>query len=94
MKTYTFLVFCEVQNPHLLRLSVSNMYQTWKMSEIFPEQDCSFPDFTQKCMNYVNFRIATKQRTLNANTTSTTFTSLHPVCLKIQNWTPIGAWLR
>ena len=32
--------------------------QTWKMSEILPEQDCSFPDFTQKCVNYVNFKTA------------------------------------
>ena len=29
--------------------------QTWKMSKTLPEQDCSFPDFTQKCANYVNF---------------------------------------
>ena len=49
--------------------------QTWKMSETLPEQDCSFPDFTQKCTNYVNFEIATKQRNLSAKTMFTTFTS-------------------
>ena len=37
------------------------------MSETLPEQDYWFPDFTQKCMNYVNFEIATKQRNLSAN---------------------------
>ena len=51
--------------------------QTWKMSEILPKQDCSFPDFTGTCVNYVNFNIATKQRNLSANTMFTTFTSLH-----------------
>ena len=50
------------------------LMQTWKMSETLPEQDCSFPDFTQKCANYVNFEIATKQRNLSANTMFTTFT--------------------
>ena len=40
----------------------------------FPEQDYLFPDFTQKCANYVNFEIATKQRNLSANTMFTTFT--------------------
>ena len=33
--------------------------QTWKMLKILPEQDCSFQDFTRKCVNYVNV-IATK----------------------------------
>ena len=47
--------------------------QTWKMSETLPEQDCSFPDFTRKCANYVNFVIVTKQRNLSANTMFTTF---------------------
>jgi len=51
------------------------------MSEILPEQDCSFPDYTQKCVNYVNFKIATKQRNLSANTMFTTFKSLHHVYL-------------
>ena len=55
--------------------------QTWKMSETLPEQDCSFPDFTRKCANYVNFEIATKQRNLSANTMFTTFTSLHHIYL-------------
>ena len=53
--------------------------QTWKMSEILPEQDCSFPYFTRKCVNYVNFKIATKQRNSSANTMLTTSTSLHHV---------------
>ena len=53
------------------------------MSETIPEQDCSFPDFTRKCANYVNFEIATKQRNLSANTMFTTFTSLHHVYLII-----------
>ena len=59
--------------------------QTWKMSEILPKQDCSVPDFTRKCVNYVNFKIATKQRNLSANTMFTTFTSLHHVYLIITN---------
>ena len=37
------------------------------MFETLPEQDCLFPDFIQKCANYVNFEIATKQRNLIAN---------------------------
>ena len=53
------------------------------MSEILPEQDFSIPDFTRKCANYANFKIATKQRNLSANTMTllmyTTFTSLHNV---------------
>ena len=53
------------------------------MSETLPEQDCLFPDFTRECANYVNFEIATKQRTLSANTVFTTFTSLHNVNLII-----------
>ena len=53
------------------------------MSEILPEQDCSFSNFTQKCVNYVNFKIAKKQRNLSTNTMFTTFTSLHHVLLKI-----------
>ena len=36
--------------------------QTWKMPEILPGQDISFPDFTRKCVNYDNFKIATKRR--------------------------------
>ena len=48
--------------------------QTWKMSETLPEQDCSFPDFTRQCVNYINFKITTKQRNLSANTMFTTFT--------------------
>jgi len=39
--------------------------QTCKMPEILPEQDFSIPDFTRKCVNYDNFKIATKQRNLN-----------------------------
>ena len=54
------------------------------MSEILPEHDCSFPDLTQKCVNYVNLKIATKQRNLSANTMFTTFTSLHHVYLIIK----------
>ena len=48
--------------------------QTWKMSETLPKQDCLFQDFTQKCANYANFEIATKQRNSSANTMFTTFT--------------------
>ena len=74
--------------------------QTWKMSEILPEQDCSFPDFTRKCVNYVNFKIVTKQRNLSANTMFNTFTSLHHVYLIItkrnrtQQESQNGAWFR
>ena len=53
------------------------------MSEILPEQDFSFPDFTRKCVNYVNFKIATNQRNLSASTMFTTFTNLHNVHLII-----------
>ena len=75
--------------------------QTLKLSEILPEQDCSFPDFTQKCVNDLNFKIGTKQRILSANTIFTTFTSLHNVYLmittnknKTQQELQISAWLR
>ena len=53
--------------------------QIWKMSEILPEQDSSFQDFTQKCLNYVNLKITTKQRNLCTNKMFTTFTSLNNV---------------
>ena len=53
------------------------------MSKNLPEQDCSFPDFTQKCVNYVNFKIETKQRNKDANRMFTTSTSLHHVYLII-----------
>ena len=46
-------------------------HQTWKMSRTLPEQDCSFPYFTRKC---INFEIATKERNLGANTMFPTFT--------------------
>ena len=42
------------------------------MSEILPDQDCSFPDFTRE---YVNFKIATKQRRSSAITMYTGFAS-------------------
>ena len=63
--------------------STSKLYQmqTWKMSETLPEQNCLFQDFTGKCANYVNFKIATKQRILSDNTMLTTFTSLNDVYL-------------
>ena len=73
------------------------------MSVTLPEQDCSFPDFTRKCVNYVNLKIATKQRNLGANTMFTVFTSLHHDYFiittttkpnKIQEESQIGAWLR
>ena len=32
-----------------------------KMSEILHKRDISFPDFIQKCVNYTNFKSATKQ---------------------------------
>ena len=53
--------------------------QTCKMSDILPEQDCSFRYFTRKCLNDVDFKIVRerkKQLNLSANTTFTTFTSL------------------
>ena len=56
------------------------------MSETLPEQDCLFPDFTQKCANYVNFEIASKQRNLSANTMFTTFTSLNHTYLIITSY--------
>jgi len=31
------------------------------MPEILPEQDFSIPDFTRKCVNYDNFKIATNR---------------------------------
>ena len=49
------------------------------MSEILPKHECSFPDFTQKCVIDVNFEIASKQLKLNTNTIFATFTSLHNV---------------
>ena len=64
------------------------------------EQDYSFQDFTRKCLNYVNFKIATKQRNLSANTMFTTFTSLLHVYLiitkknKTHRESQIGAWFR
>ena len=48
-----------------------------------PEQDCLFSDFTQKCVNYVNLKIATKQRNLSTNIMFSTFTSSHHVLLLI-----------
>ena len=77
--------------------------QTWKMSKTLPGQDCTFPDFTQKCVNYFNFKIATKPCNLGANMMFTAFTSLHHVYLiittttktnKTQQESQIGAWLR
>ena len=54
-----------------------------------PEQDCSFLDFTQVCLNYVNFNILTKQHTLSANTMFTAFTSLHKFFVKYLQNKPI-----
>ena len=45
-----------------------------KQDETLTEQDCSFPDCTRKCANYVNFENATKQCNLSANKMFTTFT--------------------
>ena len=53
------------------------------MFKNLPDQDCSFPDFTQKCVNYVNFKIVTKQSNLSANTMFTNFTSVYHVYLII-----------
>ena len=70
------------------------------MSKLLPEQECSFQDFTRKCVNYVNYKIAAKQCDLGANTIFTTFTYLHNVYLittkknKTQQQSQIGAWLR
>ena len=46
---------CPLRSDALHCISDTGMalYQTWKMSETLPEQDCSFLDFTQKCVNYV-----------------------------------------
>ena len=38
--------------------------QTWKMSEILPEQVNLFPILTRKCVLLARFMIATKQRKL------------------------------
>ena len=43
------------------------------MSEILHEHDCSSSDLTKECVNYVNFKIATKQLYLSTNTMFTTF---------------------
>ena len=51
--------------------------ETDRQTKTLPQQDCSFPDFTQKCMNYINLKIVTKQRDLSAITMFTIFTSLH-----------------
>ena len=67
----------------LLHTSISLDRHTWKMSEILLEEDCSFPDFSRKFWNYVNSKIATKQRNLSANTMFTTFTSYNHVYLII-----------
>ena len=40
--------------------------QTWKMSEILPEHDYSFPIFTRKAVKFASFTIVTKQRKLGA----------------------------
>ena len=76
-------------------------WQTGKTSQTLPVHDCSFPYFTQNYVNYVNFKIATKQRNSSANKMFTTFTSLHHVYLmitttknKTQQESQIGAWLR
>ena len=50
--------------------------QTWKMSEILPGRDFSFPDFTRNCVSYANLKIATKQRNLSEITMHTTLTLL------------------
>ena len=34
----------------------STDFQAWKMSETLPKRDFSYPVFTQKCMNYANFK--------------------------------------
>ena len=57
------------------------------MSEILPEQDCSFPDFTRKCVNYVHFKIVKQLGILGVNTMFTAFTSLHHVYLIIATTT-------
>ena len=60
--------------------------QTWKMSEILPKLDFSFQNFTQKCVNYANFVIVTKQRKLTAMIMYTTFISLP----RLVNITQVG----
>ena len=46
--------------------------QTWKRSKNLPKQDCSFPDFTQKCANMSILKLQKKKkkkkRNLSANT--------------------------
>ena len=56
-----------------------------KCPKFYPSRIVFFPNFTQKCVNCVNFKIATKQRNLSENTVFTTFTSLHHVYLTITN---------
>ena len=53
-----------------------HVHQTCKMPEILPEQDFSILDFTRKCVNYDNFKIATKRRNLPS---FTQFTQFYPV---------------
>ena len=49
--------------------------QTWKMSKILPKRDFSYPVFTQKCVNYANFKIANNQHNSSAFIANTAFTS-------------------
>ena len=50
---------------HLGSAVYVKLRQTYKMSEILPEQDYLFPNFTRKCVNHVNIRNATKQSNLS-----------------------------
>ena len=65
-------VYCRLSTVYCLLSTV----QTWKMLEMLPKQDCSFPDYTPKCVNYVNLKIVVNFIT---NTMFTTFTFLYHV---------------
>ena len=56
-------------------MDMADSKQTWKMPEMLPEQDFSFPSFTRKWVNCGNLVIANKKGNLTAITMYTIFTS-------------------
>ena len=60
------------------------------MSEILPGREFSFPDFTQKCVNYTNFKNATKQRNFSVITLYTALTYLNSALPRLRNLTQAG----
>ena len=67
-----------------------------KCLKVLPEEDSSFPNCTKKCVNYVNFKMAAKQRNLIANTmfTSCLFNNYknkyirHNKSQRLASWSP------